>query len=202
MDSIKEQQAVFKSDLQVHVNTIYSRIEQKRPHVTQTGQVSPAIALDPRSIKIIHEYYEMNLELSQSEIIDFANSHLHGSKVEQQIITWKLVHCLAYKSMHKGKTQPTHCALGIASFNNFAKRNSQYISYTIANNVAWNRAEHCTWDKFHDMYNREYQLLEDHGYAEQMAKPRFFNKLGEICDKDDDKAYGDILLILSFAILI
>ena len=104
VDIIKEQQAVFGSNLPVHVNTIYSRIERKRPYVTQTDQVSPAIELDQRLIQIIHEYYEMNLELSRSEIIDFANSHLHGSKVEQQVITWKLVHCPPYKLMHKGKT--------------------------------------------------------------------------------------------------
>ena len=97
VDIIKEQQAVFGSDLLVAVNTIYSRIERKRPHVTQTGQVSPAIELDQRLIQIIHEYYEMNLELSRTEIINFANSHLHGSKVEQQVITWKLVHCPPYK---------------------------------------------------------------------------------------------------------
>ena len=103
VDIIKEQQAVFGSDLPVAVHTIYSHIERKRPHATQTGQVSPAIKLDQRLIQIIHEYYEMNLELLQSEIIDFTNSHLHGSKVKQQVITWKLVHCPPYKSVHKGK---------------------------------------------------------------------------------------------------
>ena len=77
VDIITEQQADFKSDLPVHVNTIYSRVEQNCTHVTQTSQVSPAIGLDARLIKIIHEYYEMNLELTRTEIIAFANSHLH-----------------------------------------------------------------------------------------------------------------------------
>ena len=66
VDIITEQQAVFKSDLPVHVNIIYSRIEQNRQHVTQTGQVSPAIGLDPHLIEIIHAYYEMNLELTRT----------------------------------------------------------------------------------------------------------------------------------------
>ena len=87
---IKEQQAVFKSDIPVHVNTIYSCIEQNLPHLTQTGQVSPAIALDPGLIKIIHEHCALKLKLRQTEIIDFAKSHLHGSNVEKQIVTWKL----------------------------------------------------------------------------------------------------------------
>ena len=102
----------------------------------------------------------MNLELTRTEIIAFANSHLHGSKLEQHIITWKLIHVSLYKSMHNGKVRPTHCTLGISWVNSFVKRNNQYISYTIANNVGWNRAKHCTWDKFNDMYNKVYQLLE------------------------------------------
>ena len=81
MDLIKEQQEVFGSDLPVHVNTIYSRVERQRLHVTQTGQVSPAIKLDQHLIQIIHEYFEMNLELLRSEKIDLANSLFQGSKV-------------------------------------------------------------------------------------------------------------------------
>ena len=193
VDIITEQQAVFKSDLPVHVNTIYSRVERNRTHVTQTGQTSPAIALDARLIQIIHEYYEMNLELARTEIIAFANSHLRGSKLEQHIITWKLIHVPSYKSMHNGNVRPTHTTLGISWFNNFVKRNNQYISYTIANNVAWNRAEHCTWDKFNDMYDKVYRLLEQHGYAESMVVPSHYNKLGKMCDKDDVDAFGDIV---------
>ena len=56
--------------------------------------------------------------------------------------------------MHKEKPGPTHCSFGIAWFNSFVKRNNEYITYTIANNVAQNHAKHCTEDKFHDMYNR------------------------------------------------
>ena len=67
------------------------------------------------------------------------------------------------------------------------------MSYTIANNVAWNCAKHCTWDKFNDMYNKVYHLLEEHGYSESMVVPSYFNKLGEMCGKDDVDAFGDIV---------
>ena len=89
---------------------------------------------------LIHEYYGSNLELSETEIIDFANSHSHlnRSKIEQQVTTWKLKHILAYKAIHKGKPQPTQYTLSTSWFNSFVKRNSDSTLYTMANNVAWN----------------------------------------------------------------
>ena len=113
VDIIKEQQRVFKSDLKVSVNAIYSRIQREHPNVSQIGQISPAIVLDPRLIMLIHEYYECNIELSRTEIINFANSYLEGSKIEQQVITWKRKHIPAFKAKYKGKSRLTSASLGI-----------------------------------------------------------------------------------------
>ena len=73
------------------------------------------------------------------------------------------------------------------------KRNNDSISYSIANNVACSRSKHCTWDKFNDMYTNIYRLLCKHGYAESMVEPKFFNKLGEMCEDGDDEAFGNIV---------
>jgi len=79
-----------RNEYPFEASSVHSRIHRGRLEVTQTGQVSPALQVEPRIVMFIKLLTECNNEMTRDEIISFANSYIEGSAVEQQIIKRKL----------------------------------------------------------------------------------------------------------------
>jgi hypothetical protein len=87
--------------------------------------------------------------------------------------------------------RPISADLGKGWFAGFVKQWGNEIQYKTSGNVDFYRTEHCTYNKFVEMYDNIYKLLVNNGYAELLEKPLYYNRDGEICDKDDPDQFGE-----------
>jgi hypothetical protein len=88
---------------------------------------------------------------------------------------------------------PKRARLGDIWFNGFIKQWEKEIQYKTAQNVAFNRTEHCTYEKFVEMYENVYKLLVEDGYAERMLHPKYYDSLGKQCSVDDVDRFGELV---------
>jgi hypothetical protein len=90
VDIIKQMQDEFGLDPSIYpvsTNCIYSRVDCKRLDVKQTGQVSPAMKIEPRLVLLIELSTQCYNEMTREDIIEFANLYIKGTEVEQEILS-------------------------------------------------------------------------------------------------------------------
>jgi hypothetical protein len=132
--------------------------------------------------------------MNRKEIIRFANSYIKDTEIEQEVIAWKVHHHAKWKNdFINHNIYPERAELGDSWYNGFLKRNKKHIQYKTAQNVAFNRTEHCTYEKFVEMYDNVYRLLVADGYAEIMLHPKYYDALGKQCGKDDINRFGELV---------
>jgi hypothetical protein len=88
---------------------------------------------------------------------------------------------------------PERAELGDRWYDRFLNRWKHEIQYKTAQNVAFNRTEHVTYEKFVEMYENVYKLLVDDGYAETMLHPKYYDSLGKQCGVDDINRFGELV---------
>jgi len=132
--------------------------------------------------------------MNKKEIIRFANSYIKDTQIEKDIIAWKVVHHSKWRNDFKANNvYPERAQLGDSWYDGFLKRWKHEIQYKTAQNVAFNRTEHVTYNKFVEMYENVYELLIKDGYAERMLHPKYYDLLGKQCAKDDINRFGELV---------
>ena len=58
----------------------------------KADQAPPLAKIEPRIVMFINLSTKCNQELTSEEIIAFVNSYIHGSKLEEEYIAWKVTH--------------------------------------------------------------------------------------------------------------
>ena len=91
IDQKVQESGLDKTPYKVTINMLHSRMRRDRLLVTGTGQISPALPLEPRLVLLIKLSTDCNNEMTKEEILDFANSYLEGSELEKDIVLWKVV---------------------------------------------------------------------------------------------------------------
>jgi len=80
-----------KPDHNVTVSMVESRMKRNRIQIEgPTGQRSPLYSIEPRLVMFLKLASDCNQEMTEAEILDFVNTYISGSKLEQEIIDWKL----------------------------------------------------------------------------------------------------------------
>ncbi|OEU10317.1 hypothetical protein FRACYDRAFT_247281 [Fragilariopsis cylindrus CCMP1102] len=172
--------------------TIYSRICRDRLEVKGTGMTSPMLDAEPLIVMYIKQSTDCNDTMNKRQIIDYANSNVSGTPVEDDVIAWKLRHQVDLREQYiKHGIKPTSANLGNGWFRGFVRRWGNEIQYKGSSNVDFYRTEHCTYEKFEEMYDNVYGLLVKWGYAEVLDEPLYYNRNGEVCDIDDPNQYGE-----------
>ena len=194
IDQKVQESGLDKTPYKVTINMLHSRMRRDRLLVTGTGQISPALPLEPRLVLLIKLSTDCNNEMTKEEILDFANSYLEGSELEKDIVLWKVVHHAKFRNEFVATGEmPKRCLLGNGWFAGFINRWKDEIQYKPSTNVAVNQTEHCTYEyeKFAQMYDNVYDLFIKDGYAVPMIDPKFYNNMGEECEENDVDRFGE-----------
>jgi hypothetical protein len=184
-DYIIQVQSEYKLDpidYPVMTGMVHSRMTRDRIEVQGTGQVSLVLQVEPRIVMSIKLSTNCNNTMNKKEIIRFANSYIKDTQIEKDIIAWKVVHHSKWRNdFRTNNVYPERAQLGDSWYDGFLKRWKYKIQYKTAQNVAFNRTEHVTYEKFVEMYENVYELLIKGGYAERMLHPKYYNLLGKEC---------------------
>ena len=76
IDQKVEESGLNKTAYKDTINMLHSCMRRDRLLVTGTGQISPALPLEPRLVLLIKLSTDCNNEMTKEKILDFANSYL------------------------------------------------------------------------------------------------------------------------------
>ena len=140
--------------------------------------------IEPRIVMLIKMSSKCNQELTKAEVLEFVNGYIQGTRLEKEYIEWRLTHHKKWRSDYDPKnTIQSGEAVGDGWFKNFCKRWEDEIGYTQGKNTARFRKDFCQYLHFVSMYNNIYKLFLEHGYAERMPEPCYFDNKGKAIDR-------------------
>lgn len=179
-------------DYRITPNMIYSR--QRRGNLTNSGmkgQKSPLETIEPRLVQLFKfSTTDVNQEMRCRECVAFVNAYIEGSKLEQDIIDWKIDNHNEWKNLFdKEFNRPPRACITAAWFQKFVKRWRLEVSYSKTKNTAHYRKEHCTYVDFELMYDAVYGLLLKYGYAKKLPSPIYYDENFKQVENKDN-AYG------------
>ena len=110
--------------------TIYSRISRDQLEVKATGMKSPMLDAEPLLVMLINLSTDCNDTMNKRQIIDYANSYVSGTPVEDDVIAWKLRHQVDLRDQYvKHGIKPTSANLGNGWFAGFIRRWGNEVQY-------------------------------------------------------------------------
>ncbi|CAJ1952314.1 unnamed protein product [Cylindrotheca closterium] len=115
-DGLLEELGLRGIGFSIPKTTIEDRVRNKTT-ATNPGPVSPAAAIEPYILTILHYSKEAGKSLTEQEIIAFANSSIEGSKVEDSL-----------KAFHARNGVQPRQLLGKRWYNGFMKRNKEILN--------------------------------------------------------------------------
>ena len=179
-----------KREHQVTTSMIKSRMRRDQiENEGRGGQRSPLFSIEPRLVMFLKLASDCNQEMTEQEILCFVNTYIEGSKLEQEIIDWKIRNHADWRNDYiSTNIRPERADIQSAWFRGFISRWNDEICYSKSKNTAHYRKEHCTYAAFDLMYEKVYGLLEQGGYATKLPSPLFYNQQGVRCDESD--AFG------------
>jgi hypothetical protein len=160
--------------------TIESRISRDSLEVWQRGPKSLLLEFEVVLKGLVIQACDLHICLNVSGVIALANSLIHGSKLEQQVIAWKKEVGLYIEDAD---------TLGIGWWRNFKRRNPDMTSKA-AQKFEQHRAAHCHYPAFRRMYDNIELALIESGNAVPYSSPVHMDVHGNIVD-DESLAFGN-----------
>ena len=160
--------------------TIESRISRDSLEVWQRGPKSLLLKFEVVLKGLVIQACDLHICLNVSGVIALANSLIHGSMLEQQVIAWK---------KKVGVYTEDTDTLGIGWWRNFKRRNPD-MSSKAAQKFEQHREAHCNYTAFRRMYDNIELALIESGNAVPYSSPVHMDLHGNIVD-DESLAFGN-----------
>ncbi|HSN66077.1 MAG TPA: hypothetical protein VLS94_05525, partial [Fusibacter sp.] len=169
----------------ISMKTIRNRREKNRKSLTpkHPGTESPMAAIEQLILPTIIQMGKIRQPLRPPEVIELANSMIHGTYHQQKLIEWKKMHVPHQTGEDLGK-------VGEGWYTGFMHRNRGVVTSSAGRRFACDRSEWMHPSYLDHMYNSIYDIFVEARVATRLDAAVAYNMNGDVVPIGSNEQYG------------